>query len=56
MTLQETYETCEYQGCQCKTCGNDRGGECRADTGNCVQAAEQGRCPVRGCPMYKIRE
>lgn len=53
--MEQLYEFCMLQGCQCKTCGHDQGGECLADTGDCTGAREQGRCPVRICPMWKVR-
>lgn len=40
------YDLCQHQGCQCRSCGHDQGGNCEADTGDCAGAAEQGRCPM----------
>lgn len=42
--------------CQCQSCGNDQGERCLAETGNCKEAQQQGRCPVKECPMYKPKE
>lgn len=53
--FSDVYDNCQYQGCQCRSCGHDQGGECLAETGDCTGAKEQGRCPIRVCPMYKKR-
>lgn len=54
--MYSAYDICQHQGCQCQSCGNDQGGTCLADTGDCAGAREQGRCPIRICPMWRARE
>jgi len=49
----EAYELCNCNACQCQSCDNDQGGSCLADTGDCTEAREQGRCPISICQMYK---
>jgi len=55
MEAQPIYELCARNDCQCQSCANDQGGHCLAETGNCKEAREQGRCPVKECPpwLYK---
>jgi hypothetical protein len=52
------YDLCQYQGCQCKTCGGDQAGICVVveGGGTCDQARALDRCPVKGCPNWRAKE
>ena len=41
--------------CQCMTCIHDENGTCKADEGNCKEAASLKLCPVTDCPCYEKR-
>ncbi|MDA8227605.1 MAG: hypothetical protein M0T74_07860 [Desulfitobacterium hafniense] len=53
---QMFYNTCQITDCQCKSCGNSHNTKCLADTGNCYEATFLERCPISGCPMFKLKD
>ena len=55
LTRTHAYKPCNYI-CHCQSCGNDQGGSCLAETGDCAEAREQERCPISICPMHKPKE
>lgn len=47
MTAQETYNSCQYETCQCRTCVHEHGkGKCEREQscGDCAGAKEADRC------------
>lgn len=47
----DIYSLCQ-QPCKCRTCGNDQGGHCRVDEGDCESAQSAERCPVGECGAW----
>lgn len=47
----EVMASCLEQ-CQCQDCGNDLGGYCAAEEGDCRDCARTGKCPVSECPNF----